>query len=192
MKLWKYTVLVGMLCLLVVAAGCSQDGQGGASSSSSGSSASSTEKNTTPKAGTDSSELTLKLYYPNEDGSRLLPVVKKTKLEKGQNAYTVAIKTLLETEPGTGKMRIIPQGTQLRNVKLVNGVARVDFSKDLVKKFNGGSTGELMLVGSIVDTLTEFPEVKSVQLMVEGQEIETIAGHMDTAAPLKRMEKLLK
>ena len=49
-----------------------------------------------------------------------------------------------------------------------------------------------MLVGSIVDTLTEFSEVKKVQILVEGKAVDTIAGHMDTEKPLSRMTGLLK
>ena len=32
-----------------------------------------------------------------------------------------------------------------------------------------------MLVGSLVNTLTEFPEVTSVLILVEGKEIDTIS-----------------
>ena len=67
----------------------------------------------------------------------------------------------------------------------------MDFSQDLVKHFVGGSTGEEMLVGSIVNTLTEFPEVKQVQILIEGSPVETIAGHMDLSVPLERMKDLL-
>lgn len=49
-----------------------------------------------------------------------------------------------------------------------------------------------MLVGSIVDTLTEFPEVKQVQILIEGKKVETLGGHMDLTQPLTRMNDLLK
>ena len=57
-----------------------------------------------------------------------------------------------------------------------DGVATVDFSKELQKNFNGGSTGEEMLVGSIVNTLTDFPEVKKVRIRIEGEDVETRLG----------------
>ena len=91
-----------------------------------------------------------------------------------------------------GLVAIFPKNAKLRKVTVENGVAKADFDQSLVKNFSGGSTGEEMLVGSIVDTLTEFPEVKSVQILINGQAVETIAGHMDTSVPLKRMEKLLR
>lgn len=81
---------------------------------------------------------------------------------------------------------------KLRSVKVQDGVATVDFSKELQKNFNGGSTGEEMLVGSIVNTLTDFPEVKKVRIRIEGEDVETLSGHMDLSEPLPRMTELLK
>ena len=90
-----------------------------------------------------------------------------------------------------GVITIIPKKTKLKSVAVKDGIATVDFSEDLVKNFAGGSTGEEMLVGSIVNTLTEFPEVKSVQILLEGKKVDSLAGHLDTSKPLKRMTELL-
>ena len=72
-----------------------------------------------------------------------------------------------------------------------NGTAVVNFSKELQTNFVGGSTGEEMLVGSIVNTLTEFSEVKNVHILVEGKNIETLSGHMDLSLPISRMTNVL-
>ena len=68
----------------------------------------------------------------------------------------------------------------------------VDLDGNIVKHMVGGSTGEEFLVGSIVDTLTSFPEVTQVKFLVDGQEIETLSGHMDLSTPLERMDGLLE
>ena len=49
-----------------------------------------------------------------------------------------------------------------------------------------------MLVGSIVNTLTEFPEVQKVRILIDGAPVETLSGHMDLSEPLARMTELLK
>ena len=71
-----------------------------------------------------------------------------------------------------------------------NGLAIVNFNKDL-KKIKGGSLFELLFIGSIVNTLTENPEIKTVKILVEGEQIETLTGHLDLSEPLKQNEDLL-
>jgi len=82
-------------------------------------------------------------------------------------------------------VRTLPEGTKVRSVVLDDsGCAFVDFSRELVANHPGGSTGELLTIRSIVRTLaSNFPEVSSVRVLVEGREIETIAGHIDASTP---------
>ena len=135
--------------------------------------------------------MTTSVYYPNADGTKLIAVKRKITAVSAEDKYAAAIKSLMQGTKEKNQSVIIPKQAKLRSVKLEGGVAKVDFSKDLVKHFVGGSTGEEMLVGSIVNTLTEFPEVKQVQILIEGSPVETIAGHMDLSTPLSRMKDLL-
>ena len=139
-----------------------------------------------PKSETQE-QMQMKVYFANEDGTKL---VAKTQPKQAGDKYTAAINALIAGTDAKDAISMIPKGTKLRSVQVKNGVAYVDFSGELVKKFGGGSAGEIMLVGSIVNTLTEFPEVKAVQILVEGKNVETIAGHMDTSEPLKRFKSI--
>ena len=49
-----------------------------------------------------------------------------------------------------------------------------------------GSYGEMMLCYAITNTLTEFPEIKRVQILIEGKKAITLSGHMDIEDPLTR------
>ncbi|MBR0289557.1 MAG: GerMN domain-containing protein [Selenomonadaceae bacterium] len=84
----------------------------------------------------------------------------------------------------------MPKNAVIRSVKVKNGLATVDFDGIILKSFVGGSTGEEFLIGSIVDTLTNFSEVKRVKFLVDGKEIETLSGHMDLSTPIERMNEL--
>ena len=79
----------------------------------------------------------------------------------------------------------IPPGVQLRQIYIDGkGIAYVDFSRDLQRNHSGGSVGELLTIYSIVDTLTaNFDEIVKVKILVEGSEILTLAGHIDTRHP---------
>ena len=66
------------------------------------------------------------------------------------------------------------------------GTAYVDFSRDLQTKHPGGSGGELLTIYSIVDTLTtNFDQIHQVKILVEGSEVLTLAGHIDTRHPFR-------
>lgn len=79
--------------------------------------------------------------------------------------------------------RVIPEGTVLRDVTLEYGVAYVDFSEELLQAEVGGEA-ESVLVDSLVKTLTQLEEVDSVQILVEEEIVETIAGHISIDEPL--------
>ncbi|MBE6096970.1 MAG: spore gernimation protein [Schwartzia succinivorans] len=133
-------------------------------------------------------KVTVKLYYPTEDAEKLKAVELKV---PAKDKYKASVEALIAGTKQSGLIGIFPKGVKLRSVNVKDGLATVDFTKELTTRFVGGSTGEEMLVGSLVNTLTEFPEVTSVLILVEGKEIDTISGHLDTSVPFKRMGELL-
>ena len=70
-------------------------------------------------------------------------------------------------------------------------MATVDFSKELKTKHWGGSTGESMTIMSIVNSLTELPGIEKVQILIEGQKEDTLAGHWDLSSPISRDESII-
>ena len=87
--------------------------------------------------------------------------------------------------PRNGLAPTIPSGVELRQLYIDGrGVAYVDFTRDLQAKHPGGSSGELLTIYSIVDTLAaNFDQIQKVKILVEGGEVLTLAGHIDTRHP---------
>jgi spore germination protein GerM len=75
----------------------------------------------------------------------------------------------------------LPPPTKVRQIFVAkNGLATVDFSREIAEGFAYGSTSELAAVYAVVDTLVfNFPAVKRVVILVEGVEKETLGGHVD-------------
>ncbi len=132
------------------------------------------------------------VYRVPKNGSEIL-IPEKVKYAVGtESAAERALKALVNTEP-TAKtaQNLFPPGTKVKGVTVKNGIAYADFNQAFAKK-GQGSYSELMMVNAIVATLTELPEVKKVQIMVEGQKITTLNGHLDLEDPLTRNESFLK
>jgi spore germination protein GerM len=82
----------------------------------------------------------------------------------------------------------IPRGTTLRGVFLSErGEAFVDLSAEAASNHPGGSMAEFFTVYAIVNALTvSLPSVSAVQILIDGQEVETLAGHLDLRHPLPK------
>ena len=67
------------------------------------------------------------------------------------------------------------------------GEAYVDLSRELMTAHPGGTLNELLTIYTIVNALTvNMPAVTSVQVLVDGKEVETLAGHIDLRQPLAK------
>lgn len=134
--------------------------------------------------------MNIKVYYPDDSGMKLVEVEREIVIDDSTDKYTAALETLLTDPAEENLTKIFPNNAAIRSVEVSDGLATVDLDSGFLKNFVGGSTGEEFLVGSVVDTLTNFPEVKQVKFLVDGQEIETLSGHMDLSTPLERMGDL--
>lgn len=200
MRFLKFSLMAIMIAAALLLTGCDSDNNSNAGqtvgSSSSANTTSAADKPAENKSSAETSKkepvsLDIKVYYPDNQGLKLIAVKRTVKIED-TDKYKAAITSLMSGTKDSSQTNIIPKQTKLNSIAVKDGIAYVDFNDALVKKFTGGSTGEEMLVGSIVNTLTEFPEVKKVQILINGKKIESIAGHIDLTAPQSRMVNLIK
>ena len=135
----------------------------------------------------DSQAVTLLVLDP---GSGAL--VRKTQeierqAELGQRIMQT-LRLLIQPEPEQ-RNAALPEGVEVLNVFLTpEGTAYVNVTRELQDRHVGGLAAELATVTALINTIFEnFPEVKHVQLLVEGNEIETLAGHVDCRKPFSKM-----
>jgi hypothetical protein len=79
-----------------------------------------------------------------------------------------------------------PRGTRLRALYLADdGSLFVDLSGEVTTEHSGGSLDELLTVYALVNALTtNVADVNAVQILVDGREVDTLAGHIDLRRPL--------
>lgn len=82
-----------------------------------------------------------------------------------------------------------PEETALISVFVTqSGIVYLNLSRHVQDRHPGGLSAELITVSSLVNTmLFNFQEIKQVQILVEGAEIETLAGHVDCRKPFSKM-----
>ena len=134
------------------------------------------------------------LYFSDAEGEFLIG--EKRAVSQGSSLQEEAKETVVELIHGpSGKLiPTLPSKTKLIALQVDNqGLAKVDFSRNLTQDHPGGSSAEIMTVYSVVNSLAlNFPEIKRVQILVEGKEIETITGHLSLNKPLDPNPKLIK
>ena len=126
------------------------------------------------------------LFYVSADGLRLTGSEREVVYAESAAAQARQIvEALLEPAP-QGLASAIPPGTALRGLFLgERGDAYVDFNGSLRTNHPGGSASELLTVYAIVSVLTvNLPAITSVQILIEGHEVDTLAGHVDLRRPL--------
>ena len=109
----------------------------------------------------------------------------ETRSVEGRLGARELLEELLKGPQDQSLSRIIPEGTRLLDVRVENGIAYADFSAEITKG-NFGAATEGVLLSSIVWTLTQLEEVEAVQILVEGQVLESLAGHVSISEPLRR------
>jgi spore germination protein GerM len=132
--------------------------------------------------------ITATLFYGARDGLLLQPVRVEVPLAEGAVAQGRQIVRALLQPPPAPYVAVIPAGTTLKAFYLTSGGdAFVDLSADVTSKHPGGTAAELLTVYAIVNTITtNLQGVQRVQLLVDGQEADSVAGHVDVRRPLER------
>jgi len=132
---------------------------------------------------------TIVLYFTGGDGN-LAP--EQREVPKVTGIARKTMEELCEGPQTEGLQSTLPAGTELLDINIRDGLCTVDFTQELVGNHPGGSSGELLTVYSIVNTLTQFPSIHQVAFLIDGEQVETLAGHMDLTVPLERNPDILK
>jgi spore germination protein GerM len=128
------------------------------------------------------------LFYVTEDGQALAQVSRAvlygaTPLEQARLVAEAQV-----APPPAGLRSAIPPGTIVRSLFLAGGGrAFVDLGGPIVSGHSGGSLNEALTVYAIVNALTvNIPDVTAVQILINGQQVDTLAGHLDLRYPLAK------
>jgi hypothetical protein len=88
----------------------------------------------------------------------------------------------------------VPIGTTLRALYITDKAeAFVDLSGEARTKHTGGALDELFTIYAVVNALTvNLPAIERVQILLDGKEVDTLAGHVDLRHPLQKNLKWVR
>ena len=128
------------------------------------------------------------LYYVSEDGLSLPGIQREIPFGEPivDQARRIVEAQLAAAPPPY--VSPVPAGTSLRALFVgERGDAFVDLSGEVRGKHPGGALGELFTVYAIVNAITvNLPAITRVQILIDGKEADTLAGHVDLRHPLQK------
>jgi germination protein M len=134
------------------------------------------------------------LFFASEDGLYLVPTEREVALAEGAVAQARSIlEAQLAAEAPAPLVSTIPKGATLRGIFVSErNEVFVDLDPSIRTSHPGGTQQELMTVYTIVNVLlTNLPGLQEVQFLIGGQEVDTLAGHVDLRRPLRKNDSIL-
>lgn len=134
------------------------------------------------------------LFFVAEDGTSLVGVEQEIPLAESPVAQARAIvEAQLAATPPAPLATAVPAGTTLRAlfVSQLND-AFVDLDATVRTAHPGGSLNELITVYAVVNAVAvNLPDIRGVQILIDGREVDTLAGHVDLRRPLRANRELM-
>ena len=135
-------------------------------------------------------QVPVKVYFGTHDAENLVAEIHKVK--KMDPLMQRSMEILIGGPKNPELVAVVPPTAKVKSVAVKDRIVYVDFSEEMVTQRFGGSSREILAVAAIVNTLTEFPEVEGVQILVDGKKVATLFGHMDITEPLGRSPSIIK
>ncbi|GGH23988.1 GerMN domain-containing protein [Paenibacillus segetis] len=197
-KKWVFGMLI---LLLVLSTGCGQKPQASSGSNSQnegtesnsvsdpvtvspGNTTEGSENNTveTDTKETQETKETIKTYYTDDQMMDLKQVSKEISYSEDTQKYEVALKTLQDS--GNADLFALWEKVIFKSVKFADGELTVDIT--LPDEARLGAGGESLAIDSLKQTMFQFTEVKTIELLVDGAQVDSLMGHVELEHPMTR------
>jgi spore germination protein GerM len=127
------------------------------------------------------------LFFQRDDDDQLVAEPREIPSTGTMTGDAEAVLNELIKGSANGLVSALPPETRLHQVFLTkDGTAYADFSKELSAAHPSGADAETATVYAIVDTLAfNFKSIKKVFILVDGEERETLNGHVTLDRPFR-------
>ncbi|GFP31243.1 GerMN domain-containing protein, partial [Candidatus Hakubella thermalkaliphila] len=145
---------------------------------------------------------TITLYFSRWTETEAYLVAEKREVAVHENLPLVALQGLIKGPATDDLLPTLPSTTTVLSLEIENGLCTVNFSKEILfdaYQVGPSATGEALALGSIANTLTEFPQIQEVKILIEGKSegevdrwpVENFWGHVGIYESLTRDESII-
>jgi spore germination protein GerM len=135
-------------------------------------------------------KFTARVYFSDQDAMYLVPEEQEIAKDNRSQAELL-VDRLIAGPTDKAHHPVIPEGTKLLSLEIVDGIAYVNFSREIKTNHWGGSAGENMTIYGVTNTLAQLPEIDRVQFLVEGEKEESIWGHSYNMEPFEPSREII-
>jgi len=126
--------------------------------------------------------LQVNLYFADAKGHKL--VAEERDITRVEGIARKTMEELLKGPANVEAAQIFPDGTRLLDINIKeDGLCVVNLSAE-ARGVNNKEQEKLM-VYAVANTLGQFPAVKEVSFMIDGQNVDSIGGYMQLNAPIE-------
>lgn len=111
----------------------------------------------------------VQLYFPSQTGRMLVPVTRT--VFSTADVSTAVLELAKGPQADSGLERALPEGCGIKSVSMKNGTVTLNFSKEFKETMETSDGGE-QAIRAILFTCSQFPGVKKVEVLVEGEKLE--------------------
>jgi hypothetical protein len=122
------------------------------------------------------------VYYTDSQLMDLVPAKATINFTDDVEKYTEAFKAL-QTSENTELVSLWGK-IELKSLKFENGQVQMDIHKPEEAQLGAG--GEAFAISALTQTFFQFAEVKSIEMLVDGEQVESLMGHVDLEHPMTR------
>jgi spore germination protein GerM len=128
------------------------------------------------------------IFFGDEGGEGFKSETREVPVAQGfEDQVKLVIGELIKGPHDSNKFSAMPDGAALIQVFWVEDTQTLilDFNNALTANHPGGSTGEYYTLSNVIKTVAaNFPQVARVQFLIEGNAVESIAGHYAVDKPI--------
>ncbi|WP_145148754.1 GerMN domain-containing protein [Paenibacillus xylanexedens] len=139
----------------------------------------------TPATSESNQKKTITVFYTDEEELELHKASAEISYASDDAKYKAAFESLQQSKDA----KLVPlwaKEIELKSVQFKDGALTLDIHLPDTARLGAG--GESYALDALKQTFFQFDEVKSLDLLVDGQQSESLMGHVDLEHPMTRSE----